>query len=261
MSSHIGIFFNHLTKNKRKMEQNLFFPGYESHSIMTSSSSRKGKSNKVRKKFKLNKEELFHSDLYGERPQYYTTPLPALVPYRGETPTRLVPFHEAYANKDYSCTVHFFIDDLLFIRVLRNPEKYLGFFQRCHSVIGTDLSQYADMSAEDRYFCAYINSAFSAYLQRNGVHIIPNITWSLPDSYHYSWSSMPRNSVVAVNCKGILKHDLSQYLWYRGYFEAVSTLHPSLIVRFGNKMPGEYTAISIFFDNERLMFMRYGRKW
>lgn len=240
------------------MEQKSFFPDYESHPSMSSLPSRKVKSKKVRKKFKLNKEELFHSDLYGEWPQAFTTPLPALGPYFGGTPTRLLPFNEAYAKKDYSCTVHFFIDDLLFIRVLRTPEKYLDFFQKCHSVIGTDLSQYADMPAEDRYFCAYINSAFSAYLQRNGVHVIPNVSWSLPDSFTYSWSSLPRNSIVAINCKGILKHDLSKYLWYRGYFEAISTLHPTLIIRYGTRMPYEHSDISLYFVNERLMRLRHG---
>lgn len=241
------------------MDKNFLFPGYESHSSTTSSPSRKGKVKKERKTFSINKTELFHSELYGEMPQSFTTPLPALVPYYGETPTRLVPFNEAYAYKDYNCTVHFFIDDLLFIRVLRNPDKYLAFFMKCHSVIGTDLSQYADMSAEDRYFCAYINRAFSAYLQRNGVRVIPNVTWSLPDSYAYSWSSMPRHSIIAINCKGILKHDLSKYLWYRGYEKAISTLQPSLIVRYGTVMPGEYMDISVFFENERLNYMRYGR--
>lgn len=240
------------------MEQKSFFSGYESHPCMSSLPSRKGESKKVRKKFKLNKEELFHSDLYGEWPQLFTTPLPALVPYCGETPTRLLPFNEAYAKKDYSSTVHFFIDDLLFIRVLRNPEKYLDFFQKCHSVIGTDLSQYVDMSAEDRYFCAYINSAFSAYLQRNGVHVIPNVSWSLPDSFAYSWSSMPSNSIIAINCKGVLKHDLSKYLWYRGYEEAISTLRPSLIIRYGTRMPREHSDISLYFVNERLMRLRHG---
>ena len=241
------------------MDQNLFFPGYESCSVTTSSPSRKGKVKIERKTFKLNKKELFHSDLYGDMPQSCSNSLPALLPYCGETPTRLVPFNEAYAYKDYNCTVHFFIDDLLFIRVLRRPEKYLDFFKKCHSVIGTDLSQYADMPAEDRYFCAFINSAFSTYLQRNGVKVIPNVTWSLPDSYVYSWSTMPRHSVIAINCKGILKHDLSKYLWYRGYEEAVSTLQPSLIVRYGTKMPGENASISIYFENERLNYMRYGR--
>ena len=241
------------------MEQNLFFSGYESQTCKTSSPSRKGKVKKERKKFYLNIAELFHSDLYGEMPQPFTTPLPALVSYCGETPRRLVPFNEAYAYKDYNCTVHFFINDLLFIRVLRNPEKYLMFFKKCHSVIGTDLSQYADMPGEDRYFCAYINRAFSAYLQRNGVMVIPNVTWSLPDSYVYSWSSMPKHSIIAINCKGILKHDLSKYLWHRGYKEAISKLHPTLIIRYGTRMPGEYTSISIYYENERLNYMRNGR--
>ena len=69
------------------MEQKSFFSGYESHPCMSSLPSRKGKSKKVRKKFILNKEELFHSDLYGEWPQPFTTPLPALDSYCGETPT------------------------------------------------------------------------------------------------------------------------------------------------------------------------------
>ncbi len=241
------------------MEQSLFFPGYEDIIARASSPTRKGKRKIERKEFFFNKEELFHSELYGNRPTLCSTPLPVLAPYRGDIPTRLVPFNVAYANKDYHCTVHFFIDDFLFLRVLRNPKKYLEFFHKCDSVIGTDLSQYAEMSAADRYFCAYTNSAFTAYLQQNDVNAIPNVTWSLPDSYCYSWTSMPTDSVIAINCKGIMKHDASKYLWMAGYAAACETLHPSLIIRYGTIMPGENTSISVYFENERLNYMRYGR--
>lgn len=224
-----------------------------------SSSHTKVKANGLRRDFVLNKGQLFHHKLYGEMPTTFVTPLQVLEPYCGEIPTRLVPFNVAYANKDYKSTVHFYINDLGFLRVLRNPEKYLPFFKRCHSVIGTDLSQYADMSPEDRYFSAYINSAFSAYLQRNGVKVIPNVTWSLPDSYCYSWTSMPKDSVIAINCKGIMKNDASKYLWMKGYECACNTLHPSHIIRYGTKMPNENTAISLYFENERLNYMRHGR--
>lgn len=234
------------------------FSWYEEKTLTTSAPHRKSRKRK-RKEFKLNFDELFHRELYGERPIVFSTPLPELASYCGDSPTRLVPFHEAYAYKDYHCTLHFYTDDSLFLRVLRNSVKYLSFFQKCDSVIGTDLSQYSDMSAEDRYFSAYVNSAFSAFLQRNGVNLIPNATWSLPDSYSYSWSSMPRYSVIAINCKGIMKHDVSKYLWHKGYTAAIQTLHPSLIVRYGTKMPGEYTGISKYFENERLNIMRYGR--
>lgn len=233
-------------------------PGFEDY-VTTTSLPFPKKGKKKRKEFKFCKEELFHSDLYGPMPKVFSTPLPALAPYKGELPVRLQPFNVAYATEDYNCTVHFFIDDLLFIRVLRNPEKYLDFFKKCHSVIGTDLSQYSDMSAEDRYYSAYINRAISAYLQQNGVRLIPNVTWSLPDSYYYSWSSMPCHSVIAINCKGVMQHDASMYLWMKGYTAACTTLHPSLIVRYGTIMPDENTAISLYFENERLNDMRYGR--
>lgn len=240
------------------MTDSLLLTRYE-NDTNTSLSSRKSKINKLRKDFVLKTEQLFHSKLYGEMPTAFVTPLLALEPYCGDLPTRLVPFNVAYANKDYQCTVHFYIDDQGFLRVLRNPEKYLPFFKRCHSVIGTDLSQYAEMSPEDRYFSAYINSAFSAYLQRNGVKVIPNVTWSLPDSFCYSWSSLPKNSVIAINCKGIMKHDASKYLWMKGYECACNTLHPSHIIRYGTIMPNENTTISLYFENERLNYMRHGR--
>lgn len=240
------------------MNNGLCIPGFEDYVTTTSLPLAKKEINK-RKEFKFCKEELFHSDLYGPMPKAFSTPLPELAPYKGDLPVRLLPFNVAYSTGNFNCTVHFFIDDLLFIRVLRNPEKYLDFFKKCHSVIGTDLSQYSDMSAEDRYYSAYINRAISAYFQQNGVRLIPNVTWSLPDSYYYSWSSMPSHSVIAINCKGIMQHDASIYLWKKGYTAACMTLCPSHIVRYGSIMPDENTAISLYFENERLNHMRYGR--
>ena len=38
-----------------------------------------------------------------------------------------------------------------------------------------------------------------------------------------------------------------------------SGFQPTLVVRFGTKMPGENASISIYFENERLNYMRYGR--
>lgn len=213
-----------------------------------------------KKEFKFNYNELFHPDIYGSLPSASRLELPVLKPIETESivPIRLVPFHDAYAHKDYGCVVHFFIHDYRFLCVLRHPERYLDFFKKCHAVIAPDLSQYAEMSAEERYLNAYINRAFARYLQQNGVTVIPNVTWSLPDSYDYSFIGIPKYAPIAINCKGILKHDLSKYLWYRGYEKAVSTLRPSLIIRYGTRMPREHSDISLYFVNERLMRLRHG---
>ena len=180
-----------------------------------------------RKEFKINYSELLHPDLYGGLPSTSRKELPVLKSIKIENivPIRLVPFHEAYARKDYGCVVHFFIHDRRFFCVLRHPERYLS---------------------------AYINRAFARYLQQHGVIVIPNVTWSLPDSYDYSFTGIPQYAPVAINCNGILKHDVSKYLWYRGYEKAISTLHPSLIIRYGTRMPYEHSDISLYFFNERL---------
>ena len=236
----------------------LYLPGFEGGNAPALRPKKKKGSARKKKAFSLNLAELFHTEIYGSLPTAGETPLPVLEPINNIYPKRLVPFHVAYANKDYDCTVHFYIGDDLFLRVLLHPEKYLEFFQKCHSVIGPDLSQYANMCAEDRYYSAYINRAFTAYLQRNGVRVIANVTWSLPDSYSYSFSGVPKNSVVAINCTGILKYAASKYLWQKGYHEAYRTLHPCLIVRYGDVMPNEHKEISIYFENERLKYLRNG---
>jgi hypothetical protein len=235
----------------------LFIPGFEGGEKAILLPKKKNPS-KEKMTFKLNFDELFHSELYGSLPTAGKTPLQVLEPTTDIYPKRLVPFNVAYSEKDYDCTVHFFIHDGLFIRVLRDPEKYLPFFQKCHSAIGPDLSQYANMLFEERYFAAYINRAFTLYLQRNGVTVIPNVTWSLPDSYEYSFTGVPHYSVVAINSNGVMKHDASKYLWQKGYQTACHTLHPCLIVRYGTVMPNEHSEISIYFENERLKYLKNG---
>ena len=96
-------------------------------------------------------------------------------------------------------------------------------------------------------------------MQHNGINYIHNVSWSLPDSYDYSFSGLPKASVIAINCSGISGTDVSKYLWYKGYEEAVRRLNPLAIVRYGTKLSEEKGAISRYFENERLNLLRDGR--
>ena len=184
--------------------------------------------------------------------------MPALEPYNGDIPERMVGFEEAYTKKDTNCIIHFYEDDRRFLRVFRNPEKYLDFLKQCALVIEPDLSQYANMPYPIRLAHAYLNRAMAAYLQKNGCNVVSNLTWSLRDSYHYSIAGRPQCSVVAVNSTGILGHDMSMYLWREGYKNVVLPLHPTHIIRYGDRMPDENVALSVYYDNERLKKLRYG---
>ncbi len=186
--------------------------------------------------------------------------MPIVKNYNGEKPVALQAFNKAVVNKKYDKTVHFYLNDKEFIRILTYPEKYLEILKRFTSVISPDFSQYIDMPHPMRFYHCFLNKAFAAYWRNNGVNVIPNVTWSTPDSYDYSFAGIEKNGVIAINCTGVKKTGYSKYLWLEGYQEAVKRLQPKCIVRYGERMPDENEKISMFFENENYKMLNNGRK-
>lgn len=205
--------------------------------------------------------DYFNLDLFDHSLVIGREQMPILEPVKNESelPNRIVAFDEAYTKKETDCIVHFYEDDRRFLRVIRNPQKYLPFFKKCAAVIEPDLSQHINMPYALRLFHAWLNRSVAAWLQRQGVNIIQNITWSLKDSYAYSLYGRATHTTIAVNCTGVLGHDISMYIWREGYKNIVLPLCPTQIIRYGDRMSGERTDISIYFDNQRLTRLRHGR--
>ena len=203
---------------------------------------------------------IFLEIVYGYLPTAGEIKWPVLEPNYNTNVERLVPFHEAYSYGITDATVHFYIADRLFMRIFRNPNKYLSFLRSCKAVVGPDMSQYVDMPAEMRYRHALCNAMMSDILQKGGVNLYPNITWSKSDSFPYSFPSNLRGSVIAINSNAVHRSDLSLYRWKRGYEMAFSQLSPSHIIRYGQQVEGEDTSISSYFSNERLNMLRNGSK-
>lgn len=200
----------------------------------------------------------FLIDYYGHLPVMGEVEIPVPNPYKDEIPQRLLPFHEGWRSRITDAAIHFYINDQLFTRLFRTPKKYLPYLKDCKCVIGTDLSQYTDMPMEMRWRHALANATMSKLLQDNGVSIIPNITWSLQDSFSYSFPLPLSNSIIAINCNGVKSSDLASYRWKRGYKKALE-LSPSHIIRYGEIMDCEEKEISSYFFNERLKRLRNGR--
>lgn len=187
--------------------------------------------------------------------------MPVLLPFYGEPPERLIPFHVARNSYDIEAGVHFFIDDYQFERIWQSPHRYLDTLKRFRVVIGPDFSQFADTPKSLRIWQNFRGKFLSAWWQSEGIRVIPNVTWSTPDSYAYCFDGHPRNSVIAIHSQGVKNTSLSTYLWRKGYEEAVKRLQPSLILRYGEVMPGENEEISIYYPNYYIKRLRqYGRK-
>ena len=185
--------------------------------------------------------------------------MPTIEPYSGKLPRFLIPFHQARSSACHQAFVHFYIDDYSFECLWNNPNQYLQLLQSFGGVIGTDFSQNGNMPYPQRMWNCYRNRLLGQWMQSHGINYIHNVTWSLPDSYDYSFSGLPTESVIAINCAGVAGSPSSKYLWYKGYEETLSRLKPTAIIRYGTKMPGEKEEISVYFQNERLTLLRNGR--
>ena len=175
-------------------------------------------------------------------------------------PERIIAFHEAISasQTDFDAIVHFYVSDDLFIRLFREPDKYVQRLRQYKYVLSPDMSQFVEMPYYRRYANNCDNKAMAQYLQRQGVNIIANVTWSLPDSYNYCFAGIPCGTTIAINSNGVNARSDSKYLWYRGYEEALRRLRPTRIIRYGQKMIGEREDISIYFDNTYTRRMRHG---
>ena len=177
-----------------------------------------------------------------------------------DLPRRLMPFNMAMTSDNYDATVHFYIHDYQFERIWRALGRYVECLRRYKSIIAPDYSQYVDMPYAQRLWNNYRGKFVGAVLQANGATIIPNVTWSLPDSYEYCFDGIPYGSIIAINSIGVVKYGLTRYRWLRGYEEAIKRLNPKTIVRYGPIVSGEDENRSIYFQNERILKLRkYGR--
>lgn len=171
-------------------------------------------------------------------------------------PEKLVPFNVAMSSRNPSGCVHFFIDDYQFERLWLYPERYIHRLSMFDCCISPDFSQYLDMTFPQRMWNNYRGKLIGAYLQYSGISVIPNVTWSTPDSYDYCFEGIPANSTIAINSTGVARHGLSRFLWLKGYKEALSRLTPRRIIRYGNFIEGENEELSVYFYNERIETLR-----
>lgn len=213
---------------------------------------------------KRQREALMLGFLQGDLRVDNQTKVPIIEGYEvSETlPARMVPFHEAMCSTqtNFDAIVHFYEYDYLFMRLFRTPDNYISQLRKYPYVISPDMSQYIEMPHYRRFANNCDNKAMAQYLQGQGVNIIANVTWSLPDSYDYCFAGIPENSVIAINSNGVNAYPDSKYFWHRGYEEALRRLNPSRIIRYGQKMPDEREDISIYYNNEHLRRMRHGSK-
>ena len=128
---------------------------------------------------------------------------------------------------------HFFIDDYQFERVWTNPEQYINYLRGFDFVLTPDFSLYMDMPLPMMSWNRYRSQALGLYWQREGLKVIPTLSWASPESYTFCFEGVPRRSTVAVSTVGVKSDEAALDIWRDGMREAISRLRPKRILLYG----------------------------
>lgn len=161
--------------------------------------------------------------------------IPQIQPENIDLPDEFIGFNYAKTTKDRENKgVHFFIDDYQFQRLWNNPDRYLDMLTQFRCVMTPDFSMYTDFPKVIQIYNHYRKHWIGAYLQENGIQVIPTICWSTPDSYEWCFDGEPTHGVVAVSSVGTQKSKVAKELFVSGYKEMIRRLEPETIIFYGN---------------------------
>ena len=168
-------------------------------------------------------------------------------------PNKLVGFNYSISNKDKKCGIHFYLDDYQFERVWNYPERYINVFKQYECVLSPDFSLYLDMPLPLKIWNVYRSRLLGSYYQRNGIKVIPTISWGDKDTYQFCFEGIPNGSIVSISTIGIKQNKESYKIFKEGLDEMIRKIEPSKILVYGGKVEYDYGNIEvIYYDNEVL---------
>ena len=181
-------------------------------------------------------------DIYLEIPAEEQTELgfPILKPVDVKPTGGLQQFSEIQSHPDYSCGVHFFIDDYRFERVWQSPEKYTEILERHPFVIQTDFSTYTDMPKIMQMWNKWRNHLLAWYWQNVcGMEVVPNVMFGDDSSFDWVFDGIPTESTVCISSVGVSRNKEWFSDFCKGLDITIERLKPKRILFYGT-MPKGY---------------------
>lgn len=142
----------------------------------------------------------------------------------------LIGYDKVNQSNDYKSIVHFFLDDYKFESIYNNPEKKIEVLRKFKAVLTPDFSMFVEMPIALQLFATFKNRWTGAYLQQQGIKVIPTVRWGDLTSFNFCFDGIEKDSIVAVSTIGI-KNQKSHFLL--GYNEMLSRIKPSKIICYG----------------------------
>lgn len=150
----------------------------------------------------------------------------------------LKPFNIFKSSINKDCWVHFFIDDYQFERIWKSPTQYINLLKQSLGIISTDFSMYRDMPKAIQIYNCYRNRSLARFYQKQGIKVIPAVSWSDEESFDWCFDGIPHGSAVAISSNGCLQNTTSKRQFIKGFNKMLKILNPCQIIMVG-KIPDE----------------------
>lgn len=129
--------------------------------------------------------------------------------------------------------VHFFLDDYQFKRLWPDIDRYIPLFHRFGYVMSPGFSTYTDYPVAIQIYNHYRKHWIGAYLQDEGIQVIPTISWGEAQSFEWCFDGEPVGGTVAISSVGCMNSRYKKQLFLMGYQEMMQRLKPEQILCYG----------------------------
>lgn len=174
----------------------------------------------------------------------------------------LIGYDKINQSKQTKSIVHFFLDDYRFESVYKNTDDKVETLKKFKAVLSPDFSMFTEMPLALQMYNCFRNRWTGAYLQEQGVTVIPTVRWGDFASFNFCFDGIEKGSIVAVSTLGV-RNEKSHFML--GYDEMRRRIKPSKIICYGkpfDEMKGDVIEVDYGETNYAKSYESgYIKKW
>lgn len=162
-------------------------------------------------------------------------------------PDDIISFNYMLSAKKKDVGIHFYVDDYQFERVWSQPHTYIEKMKDFQCVFTPDFSLYKEMPIAMKIWNIYRSRLIGQMCQREGLNVIPTVSWCEEDTFEFCFDGLPENSILSISTIGVKQDPDAFEIWKAGVDEMIKRLQPRTLLIYGGEVDYDYGDIRVIY--------------